>query len=111
MKTKRLFFAFLLFFSAVGIQASYAADGVQEVQTDAANAQKQALQQRGSTPNPAASPTSTAKNKSASQGVASSTNYQRGRDWRVKTVQVCVKGSITLQLKRAMNCPRGFVKK
>ena len=111
MKTIKLVCALSLAISTFGIQTSYAADGVQEVQTDAANSQKQALQHQAASPAPTPTVSPTAKAKSGAQQTSPNTNYQRQRDWRPKTVQTCVKGGITLQLKKNMACPRGFVKK
>jgi hypothetical protein len=73
----------------------------QEVQTGSSFSQKQALQNPSSTPNPNA-----LGQKNSSQNPGKSQ-----RDWRPKTLQTCVKGGITLQLKKAGSCPRGFVKK
>lgn len=80
----------------------------QEVQTGSALAQKQALQ--NSSPKPSTSPSANAQNAQGT-GKRASSQAQTERDWRPKTVQTCVKGPLTLQLKRAGACPRGFLKK
>lgn len=115
-KGKRMFkgkvlLAIALSLSAIDVSTAFAADGIQEVQTDASNAQKQALQNQSSTPAPSVSATPNTKGKNGVQQVSPNTNYQRARDWRPKTVQTCVKGGISLQLKKSMTCPKGFVKK
>lgn len=115
MKRSSIFLISTLLLTSAGSSIVFAADGIQEVQTDSANSQKQALQKQYSTPAPSvsasASPSAGAKSKNAPQQNSGETNYQKARDWRPKTVQTCVKGGISLQLKKSMTCPKGFVKK
>lgn len=113
MKRRSLVLAGVLIFSPLGAHTVFASDGVQEVQTDTANVQKQAIQNQAASPAPTASPSTGtgAQSKNGTKQGAGNTDYQHVRDWRPKTVQTCVKGGISLQLKKAMACPRGFVKK
>ena len=97
---------FLLFSAGT---AAFADDNKQEVQIGSGIEQKNALKNAQSQQNNLGTPNNQSIDKNGNAGTQK--NAEVKKDWKPTTVKDCVKGPITLHLKKDTNCPKGFTKR